>query len=286
MSFVALDNAYSTLASGINDSVTTINVATGHGVRFAVGANHSYVTLENAGGDIETCKITGQTGDALTVVRGTPARSWLAGDVIECRPCSAALVDILAEADANTALVADAVAAHLTDTADAHDASAISYAGGTGMSATDVEAALDELATEKANLASPTFTDTPAAPTAAAGTATTQLATTEFVDRLRDVPANAKTGAYTLALTDRGTSIDTTAGVTVPPNATVAFPVGSVVTITNTSASAITITQDTGVTLRYAGTATTGNRTLAGYGVATARKIATDAWIIAGPGLT
>lgn len=33
----------------------------------------------------------------------------------------------------------------------AHAASAITYAGGTGMSATDVEAAIDELATEKAN---------------------------------------------------------------------------------------------------------------------------------------
>lgn len=43
--------------------------------------------------------------------------------------------------------------AHLNDTGDAHDASAISYAGGTGMSATDVEAAIDELATEKANAA-------------------------------------------------------------------------------------------------------------------------------------
>lgn len=40
---------------------------------------------------------------------------------------------------------------HINDTSDAHDASAISYAGGTGMSATDVEAAVDELATEKAN---------------------------------------------------------------------------------------------------------------------------------------
>jgi hypothetical protein len=39
--------------------------------------------------------------------------------------------------------------AHIVDTSDAHDASAISYAGGTGMSATDVEAAIDELATEK-----------------------------------------------------------------------------------------------------------------------------------------
>lgn len=52
----------------------------------------------------------------------------------------------LAEAEESAAL-----AAHLADTSDAHDASAISYAGGTGMSATDVEAAIDELATEKAN---------------------------------------------------------------------------------------------------------------------------------------
>jgi hypothetical protein len=40
---------------------------------------------------------------------------------------------------------------HINDTTDAHDATAISYAGGTGMSATDVESAIDELATEKAN---------------------------------------------------------------------------------------------------------------------------------------
>jgi hypothetical protein len=50
------------------------------------------------------------------------------------------------------------LAAHLADTSDAHDASAVSYAGGTGMAATDVEAAIDELATEKANLADPSFT--------------------------------------------------------------------------------------------------------------------------------
>jgi hypothetical protein len=47
--------------------------------------------------------------------------------------------------------VLDALQAHEADTTAAHAASAISYAGGTGMSATDVEAAVDELATEKAN---------------------------------------------------------------------------------------------------------------------------------------
>jgi hypothetical protein len=51
-----------------------------------------------------------------------------------------------------------------------------------GIAATTVQAAINELDTEKANLASPTFTGTPAAPTAAVGTSTTQLATTAFVD--------------------------------------------------------------------------------------------------------
>jgi hypothetical protein len=42
---------------------------------------------------------------------------------------------------------------HTSDSDDAHDASAISYAGGTGMSASTVEAAIDELANEKADAA-------------------------------------------------------------------------------------------------------------------------------------
>ena len=46
--------------------------------------------------------------------------------------------------------------------------------------------------TAKANLASPTFTGTPKAPTAAAGTNTTQIATTAFVST---AIANAQTGA-------------------------------------------------------------------------------------------
>jgi microcystin-dependent protein len=50
-----------------------------------------------------------------------------------------------------------------------------------GVAAITVQAAIEELDTEKAPIASPTFTGTPVAPTAAAGTNTTQLATTAFV---------------------------------------------------------------------------------------------------------
>jgi len=50
-----------------------------------------------------------------------------------------------------------------------------------GVAATTVQAAIQELDTEKAPIASPTFTGIPAAPTAAASTNTTQLATTAYV---------------------------------------------------------------------------------------------------------
>ncbi len=48
-------------------------------------------------------------------------------------------------------------------------------------SGSDVEVSTADI-TNKASLASPTFTGTPAAPTAAQGTNTTQLATTAFVN--------------------------------------------------------------------------------------------------------
>lgn len=65
-------------------------------------------------------------------------------------------------------------------TLQAATAAAISNTPAGGISSTTVQDAINELATEKANLASPAFTDTPTAPTAAPGTNTTQLATTEY----------------------------------------------------------------------------------------------------------
>lgn len=74
--------------------------------------------------------------------------------------------------------------------------------------------------------------------------------------------ASVTTGAFVAS--DRGKCVYATGGVTVP-NSTMAA--GDVVTIINTTASAITITA-TVTTLRQAGTANTGNRTLAAYGIA------------------
>lgn len=56
--------------------------------------------------------------------------------------------------DPPAAIESSALAAHIALATDAHDASAISYAGSSGISATNVEAAIDELDTEKAATAS------------------------------------------------------------------------------------------------------------------------------------
>lgn len=125
--------------------------------------------------------------------------------------------------------------------------------------------------------------------TQAEGTANTTLATTEFVDRLRDILPVVKSASYTLALTDRGKSIDFTGStgqtITIPANATVAFPVGTTVTISNLTSNnlSIAITTDT---LRQAGTSNTGTRTLGQYGVVTIRKVSSTVWIISGSGLS
>ena len=101
---------------------------------------------------------------------------------------------------------------------------------------------------------------------------------------LRSLPQNPKTAAYTLAATDNGKHISiTTGGVTVP---SAIFSTGQAVTIFNNSGSNQTIVQGASVTLRKAGSGTTGNRTLAQYGVATILCVASNTFVITGTGLT
>lgn len=100
----------------------------------------------------------------------------------------------------------------------------------------------------------------------------------------KTVPQNAKTSAYTLAIGDVGKHISiTTGGVTVP---SAVFAAGDIVSIYNNSSSNQTITQGASVTMRLAGTATTGNRTLAQRGIATVLCVASNEFVISGAGLT
>lgn len=107
----------------------------------------------------------------------------------------------------------------------------------------------------------------------------------------KGTPANAQNGNYTLALTDNGKLIySKNAGaqtITVPTNATIAHLVDgkTVIAIFNNGTTAITIST-TGTTVYWAGTANTGNRTLAVKGYCTLTKLETDTWLIAGTGLS
>lgn len=81
---------------------------------------------------------------------------------------------------------------------------------------------------------------------------------------------------------ERGKCLAASAGVTVAAGAAA----GSVYTIYNDSGSAITLTQGAGLTLRLAGTATTGNRTLAARGLATIWFNSASEAVASGPGVS
>lgn len=88
------NNAFGTLAASINDSVTSITVASGQGARFpTLGAgDYFYATLINISNEFEIVQCTARIGDVLTVTRaqdGTTARAYTVGDRLEIRPVAA-----------------------------------------------------------------------------------------------------------------------------------------------------------------------------------------------------
>ena len=72
---------------------------------------------------------------------------------------------------------------------------------------------------------------------------------------------------------------------TIPANSATAFPIGTTIAFVASSATTLTIAITTD-TMYLAGTGTTGSRTLAAYGMATAVKVAATTWFISGIGLT
>lgn len=107
----------------------------------------------------------------------------------------------------------------------------------------------------------------------------------------RNVPIASKSAAYTTVLADSGKvifhpSTDANARTfTIDSNANVAYALGTVLTFINMTSQAVTIAI-TSDTMYLAKDGTTGNRTLAQYGMATALKMTSTTWIISGSGLT
>ena len=103
-----------------------------------------------------------------------------------------------------------------------------------------------------------------------------------------NIPINSQSAAYSTVLADSGKAIlhpvtDNNAR-TFTIDAAVAYDLGTVITFIN-RINTLTVALSSG-TLILGGTATTGNRTIAVNGVATAIKVESAVWIISGAGVT
>jgi len=99
---------------------------------------------------------------------------------------------------------------------------------------------------------------------------------TDYTIGFRSIPQSLNT---TAAASDIGKHLFVSATTTIPSGV---FVAGNEFLVVNSSSSAITLTQGAGTTLRLGGTATTGNRTIAAFGVATVLCTGTETFYVTG----
>ena len=107
----------------------------------------------------------------------------------------------------------------------------------------------------------------------------------------RGTPQNIQAGNYTLVIGDANKHIYHASGAgagdtyTIPANSSVAFTIGTILTFVNSDSNSVSIAITTD-TMTFAGTVTTGTRTLAQNGIASALKVTSTSWLISGVGLS
>ena len=165
--------------------------------------------------------------------------------------------------------------------------------------ATPSSANLAALVTDETGSGSLVFATSPSLTTPVLGTPTSgnlSNCTADGTDSVgfRNIPQNAQTGSYTMVLADAGKHIYHASGAgaatyTIPAATSVAYPIGTAITFINLSATSISIAITTD-TMYLSSAGTTGTRTLAQYGSATAIKVSglssSGIWVISGSGLT
>ena len=139
-------------------------------------------------------------------------------------------------------------------------------------------------------LTSPTLT-TPVLGTPSSGTLSSCTVDGTDAVGFRNIPINSNSAAYTTVLADSGKvifhpSTDANARTfTIDSNANVAYPLGTAITFINMTSQVVTIAI-TSDTMYLSSAGTTGSRSLAQYGSATAIKMTSTTWLISGSGLT
>ena len=155
------NNAFGQLASSVSASETTISLEIGNAERFPTltGSQYFYATMVNSANQLEIVKVTAVNADNFTVLRaqdGTTAKEFDAGDRIELRPVAALFEDYIEGAIEE---VQDSLGTMSTQ-----DANAVAITGGSidatiaydnnasGLTATNVQQAIDETNTRFASL--------------------------------------------------------------------------------------------------------------------------------------
>lgn len=139
-------------------------------------------------------------------------------------------------------------------------------------------------------LTSPTLT-TPVLGTPSSGTLSSCTVDGTDAVGFRNIPINSNSAAYTAVLADSGKvifhpSTDANARTfTIPANSSVAYALGTALTFINMTSQVVTIAITTD-TMYLSSAGTTGSRSLAQYGSATAIKMTSTTWLISGSGLT
>ena len=178
--------------------------------------------------------------------------------------------------------------------------------GGTGLTSlgtgvatflgTPSSANLAAALTDETGTGSNVFATSPTLVTPILGTPTSGNLTNCTVDGtdsvgFKNIPINSQSAAYTAVLADSGKAIlhpstDANARTfTIPANSSVAYPLGTAITFINMTSQVVTIAITTD-TMYLSSAGTTGSRSLAQYGSATAIKMTSTTWLISGSGLT
>jgi len=257
-------------------------------VATAAGTTGQVLTATTSGAPTWATPAAGGTVTSVAVSGGTTGLTTSGGPITTSGTIT--LAGTLAPANGGTG-VANNAASTLTISGAYATTLTVSGATGVTLPTTGTLATLagTETLTNK-TLTSPTMT-APVLGTPASGNLSSCTADGTDQVGFKNIPQNSQSAAYTLVLADAGKHIfhpstDANARTyTIPANSSVAYPIGTALTFINMTSQVVTIAITTD-TMYLSSAGTTGSRSLAQYGSATAIKMTSTTWLISGSGLT